>query len=598
MSSQDANTLKILVASDIHIGYAEKDPVRGNDSFNSFEEVLQIAKAQAVDMILLGGDLFHDNKPSPKCLIRCTELLRKYCLGDDPVQFQLLSDQKENFKHTTVFPYVNFEEENLNVALPVFTIHGNHDDPTGKNPVYYLEALSASGLINYFGKYVNMTEISVRPLLLQKGKTKLALYGLGSVPEERLHRFFLHKKIKFLKPEENRREWYNLLVVHQNRVPHGTKYLPEKFLGKFPDLVVWGHEHESKPLLEYNTETEFHVLQPGSTVATSLCPGEAAPKHIALLEIVCDDQTGLPKLSHEAIPLKSVRQFYFETMDLDEELENRNINPTAELVEDFCTKRIQSLIDRAEIDHSGDPLQPKLPLIRLRIEYSKALPFSVFQFGLKFKGKVANPNELLLFKLKRKVKSKSSGVEFDQDKMDSLLDDGDGNVRINIEDIVDELLSDPSGKTKPLDLLSERKLTKAVRDMVEKEADNLESTIEDMVNQTRKVMYSNEDLTGDNKEAFEEAIREYRNKQRAKDQTEKRQVVDGLSQHSSSAASSSPATQRSRNGHDASDSDSNMQVDDDDDDDIEEVIVDSDEEEKRRARIKATRGRGAGRRRN
>ena len=32
------DTLTILVASDMHLGYAEKDPLRADDSFNSFEE--------------------------------------------------------------------------------------------------------------------------------------------------------------------------------------------------------------------------------------------------------------------------------------------------------------------------------------------------------------------------------------------------------------------------------------------------------------------------------------------------------------------------------------------------------------------------------
>ena len=51
------NVLSILIASDIHLGYAE-DPIRGDDSFNSFEEVLAIACEQRVDMVLLAGDLF------------------------------------------------------------------------------------------------------------------------------------------------------------------------------------------------------------------------------------------------------------------------------------------------------------------------------------------------------------------------------------------------------------------------------------------------------------------------------------------------------------------------------------------------------------
>lgn len=29
------------------------------------------------------------------------------------------------------FPVVNYEDPNYNVSIPVFAIHGNHDDPTG-----------------------------------------------------------------------------------------------------------------------------------------------------------------------------------------------------------------------------------------------------------------------------------------------------------------------------------------------------------------------------------------------------------------------------------------------------------------------------------
>jgi len=43
-NSLDENTFKILVATDIHLGFLEKDPVRGNDSFITFEEILQCAK--------------------------------------------------------------------------------------------------------------------------------------------------------------------------------------------------------------------------------------------------------------------------------------------------------------------------------------------------------------------------------------------------------------------------------------------------------------------------------------------------------------------------------------------------------------------------
>lgn len=43
-AEEDASAaIRILVATDNHIGYAEKDPVRGRDSINTFREILSIA---------------------------------------------------------------------------------------------------------------------------------------------------------------------------------------------------------------------------------------------------------------------------------------------------------------------------------------------------------------------------------------------------------------------------------------------------------------------------------------------------------------------------------------------------------------------------
>lgn len=53
-------------------------------------------RAQA-DFLLLGGDLFHDNKPSRKTLQRTMELLRDNCLGSKEVLFTITSNQHENF---------------------------------------------------------------------------------------------------------------------------------------------------------------------------------------------------------------------------------------------------------------------------------------------------------------------------------------------------------------------------------------------------------------------------------------------------------------------------------------------------------------------
>jgi len=48
----------------------------------------------------------------------------------------------------------NYQDPNLNVGLPIFTIHGNHDDPGGSENLSAVDILSSFGLVNYFGKMV------------------------------------------------------------------------------------------------------------------------------------------------------------------------------------------------------------------------------------------------------------------------------------------------------------------------------------------------------------------------------------------------------------------------------------------------------------
>ncbi|VDP13894.1 unnamed protein product [Soboliphyme baturini] len=238
------DTFEILIATDIHIGFAEKDPVRRDDSINTFEEVLQIAQKRNVDLVLLGGDLFHESKPSRYCLYRCMELLRKYCLSDRPVCFELVSENEASFAHSA-FAHVNYEDSNLNVGLPVFTIHGNHDD-IGSNGLGAMDLLHVSGLVNYFGKNTTMENVTISPLLLRKGNTTLALYGLGAMKDDRLHRLFLDHKVSFSKLQEGSSIGlcFSMMVIHQNRARHNVcNWIPESMLPDFLDLVVWGHEH-------------------------------------------------------------------------------------------------------------------------------------------------------------------------------------------------------------------------------------------------------------------------------------------------------------------------------------------------------------------
>ena len=85
------------------------------------------------------------------------EILRKYCMGYNPVRIQVLSDQTGHFgssaltgggRGSRTFNRVNYEDPHYNVDLPVFSIHGNHDDPSreGDQLLSALDLLSMANL--------------------------------------------------------------------------------------------------------------------------------------------------------------------------------------------------------------------------------------------------------------------------------------------------------------------------------------------------------------------------------------------------------------------------------------------------------------------
>jgi double-strand break repair protein MRE11 len=114
-SDLDEDTLRIMISTDNHLGYCERDPgARGLDSFAAFEEVLYLSKLHKCDMVLIAGDLFHDNKPSRRTMHKTMEIIRRYCMGPDAVQIQIVSDQATNFR--SVHGAVNYEDEYYSVG--------------------------------------------------------------------------------------------------------------------------------------------------------------------------------------------------------------------------------------------------------------------------------------------------------------------------------------------------------------------------------------------------------------------------------------------------------------------------------------------------
>ncbi|CDF35204.1 unnamed protein product [Chondrus crispus] len=514
-----SDVIKILISTDNHLGYLEKDPVRGDDSFRVFEEVLQLATVNKVDMLLLGGDLFHDNKPSRSTILKTMRLLRQHCLSPDgEIHLAVRSDPAA----------VNYMDPCVAVSLPVFVIHGNHDDPTGGTgleALSSLDLLAQAGLITYFGRAVSSKKVEVAPILLQKGQTALALYGLGNVRDEVLYDTWARqKRVKWLSPEQpanlqaerhldvegsdrdgdersDHVPWFNLFVLHQNRLTRGSsRGISDTLLPPWLDYVVWGHEHDSIPDL---TLSKPPIVQPGSTVATSLSAGEAKPKHAILLEVYKG------KLKHRSVPLYTVRNLHFEDIVLSEQSGLSETDP--EGLNKFLEDSINDVVERQEtlFDHKVATFQGgtskevvhgvrypprsfytdklnsivRQPLIRLRVEITGNWESpNPIRFGQAYVGRVASAADMLLFyRSKRGLRKKTR--TFLQGNASAMVsedeEDGPGNVPlsqtdddgrdvIHIPKLVQYFLYHRQGGGSGLKFLELDKLTGAVDQFVNK----------------------------------------------------------------------------------------------------------------------------------
>lgn len=482
--------IKILVASDIHLGYAEKDAIREHDSFNAFEEVLTNAVKHDVDFILLGGDLFHECKPSVYCINRCIQLIKRYCFGDKIIGMEFLS---EGFGSLRNAGNVNYEDPNLNISFPIFSIHGNHDDLSGSKQVSAMDILSSTGLINYFGQWNDLSTIEISPLIIRKGATSLALYGLSHIHDQRLARLFHDNKVHFKPPPGD--GYLHVLVLHQNRANRGSKnFIPIECLPDFLDLVIWGHEHDC--LIEPIMEKNIFICQPGSTVATSLAAGEALDKHCGLLLVHKGEFIIRPQ------PLHSVRPFIFDTYDIsssvdrdDDELSRPStvkrsrpgsstssrsskldtlvrgmgtLHPGAAESMRMVSAKVDEMIEQAKKKYQGPKKEVPLPLIRLQVKYANEYQaFNTIQFGQHYNGIVANPEDMVKLKevSKKGVRSKTGEldvkVEVDEDADPQTWAD-------NIESVLTDFFNDDANKD-ILKSFSANSLIKALSQFVKKD---------------------------------------------------------------------------------------------------------------------------------
>ncbi|KIR56469.1 DNA repair protein (mre11) [Cryptococcus gattii Ru294] len=482
------NCFRILIATDNHIGYAEKDPVRGQDSINTFREILELARDHEVDFILLAGDLFHENRPSRTCMHQTIALLREFTLGDKPIEFELLSDPMDGSTPGFSFPAVNYEDPNINIAIPVFSIHGNHDDPQGTGPegaLCALDVLSVSGVLNYFGKSDLVADesaadnsekgIQIRPVLLRKGTTHVALYGCGNIRDQRMYQELRANKVKMFMPtggDVPDSEWFNILLVHQNRVRHGPQnYVPENMFDDSMRLVIWGHEHDCRITPESVADKSYFITQPGSSVATSLAPGEAIPKHVGLLSIQGS------QFQLEELPLKTVRPFELDEVVLSYAAEQGVVDLNdRDSITSFLREQVEALILQAKKNwkerNNGSTKNMMLPLIRLKVETTDAKEMvNPVRFGQEYVNRVANPRDILQYyrkkKSERKLKNNPDMPDIDNDEWEEDPESLTADERLSklrMATLVKQYLQAQS-----LDVLVENGMEEAVMRFVDKD---------------------------------------------------------------------------------------------------------------------------------
>lgn len=376
-----------------------------------------------------------------------------------------------------------------------------------------------SGLINYYGRTPEADNIMIKPVLLQKGRTKLALYGMSNVRDERLFRTFRDGGVKFFQPGTQKDDWFNIMSVHQNHHAYTeTGYLPENFLPDFLDLVIWGHEHECKIDPRSNPETGFRVMQPGSSVATSLVQGEAVSKHVAILSVKGKD------FSVETIRLKTVRPFVMKEIVLADNREMRDIagdNENKSKITRFLMAKMDELIDEAKQSwHDAqqeagvdvdEETEPPLPLIRLRVEYTapEGGNFDIEnpqRFSNRFVGKVANVNDVIQFHRKRTATARATKGLPDMPEESVMAQLSIDSVKV--EKLVQEFLTAQS-----LTILPQNSFSDAVGQFVDKDDKHaMEMFVQDSLKNQVQLLAGSVDEDEFDEAAIAELMEEYKAK--------------------------------------------------------------------------------------
>lgn len=387
------NSVKFAIITDTHLGYGENDMILQNDSFEAFDEALDIAQEENVDFILHAGDMYDTSTPSTSTIVKTNQVLL-------------------NHSYTTSCSFTDSNGE-INIKFPIFVISGNHDQPSGVNLTSPCEILQSVNLIYYFEKFIDTPKFILKPVIIEKGDITIAIYGLTYINNVRFISLLENtimtgeQIIMFENPPEEASKRFNILLVHQDRSSRNNKK-PEAlyFLSEicpWMDLIIWGHEHDNKAEIE--NDFGFKILQQGSTIITQIKKYDETRRGIGIIELFDKDN-----FKYNNIFLRKPRSLIINEFDLSKILTECD---TPKKIENKLREKIKKLIDKNENTE-------KLPLVRINITSNSVDLFNNIPYKricFEFSDEVANPNNIISVpKRKNKYLSANSTNSIDQNE--------------------------------------------------------------------------------------------------------------------------------------------------------------------------------------
>ena len=231
--------MQIGIFSDTHLGFGSGEQYW--EAFDRFKEAIKLFHKNKVDLILHAGDMFDSEVPEQEVWLESMKVFFENMSGE-------ITLTKEGRDKTVSQVVVR--------GTPIIAIHGTHEH-RGKDFANALDVLENAGLLAH---------IHAEKIVFEKNSEKVAIHGLGGVPEK-------HAKIVLEKYSPSPVSgMQNLLLLHQSFkefLPFDDDMIATLSLSDLPkgfDIIINGHLHWPS---EQNTEGKRFLLT-GSTIFTQM----------------------------------------------------------------------------------------------------------------------------------------------------------------------------------------------------------------------------------------------------------------------------------------------------------------------------------------